>query len=58
MGYKELNRKLHVLKESLAKMEYVCYNIKVRGSEVPKHMLVNVIDSNKRNDLDEDEGFF
>lgn len=43
-------------------MEYVCYNIRVRGSEVPKHMLVNVIETNNQtiddNNQNEDEGFY
>lgn len=39
---KEVNKKLYTLKQSLAKMENVCYTIRVRGSEIPKHMLANV----------------
>nr|XP_034177457.1 translin-associated protein X [Osmia lignaria] len=39
---KEMNRKLCTLKQSLHKMENVCYTIKVRGSEIPKHILVDV----------------
>jgi predicted translin family RNA/ssDNA-binding protein len=35
----EISKKLCVLKESLLKMENVCYTIKVRGSEIPMQML-------------------
>lgn len=40
---KEINRKVYTLKQSLSKMENVCYNIKVRGSEIPRHMLADVV---------------
>ncbi|XP_044263663.1 translin-associated protein X [Tribolium madens] len=56
-GTKEMGRKIYVLKQSLAKMELVCYNIQIRGSEIPKHMLVNVIESSDIN-TEEDEGFY
>lgn len=57
--YKELGRKIYVLKQSVLKMEYVCYTIKVRGSEVPKHMLAAVINNDTNSDVnDEDEGFY
>ncbi|CAG9863188.1 unnamed protein product [Phyllotreta striolata] len=56
-GYKELSRKAYVLRQSLTKMELVCYNIRIRGSEIPKHMLLSVIESNDANE-NEDEGFF
>ncbi|XP_066593198.1 translin-associated protein X [Prorops nasuta] len=39
---KEVYKKLYTLKQSLAKMENVCYTIKVRGSEIPKHRLADV----------------
>lgn len=58
IGYKEINRKMYVLRQSLSKMELVCYNICVRGSEVPKHMLMNVITSADDDNHEEDEGFF
>lgn len=45
------------MKQSVMKMELVCYNIRVRGSEVPEHMLVNVISTSNK-ELEEDEGFF
>ncbi|KAH3848110.1 translin-associated protein X-like [Dreissena polymorpha] len=40
---REVNRKLTVLRQSLRKVESACYTLKVRGSEIPKHMLVDVI---------------
>ncbi|CAL7951236.1 unnamed protein product [Xylocopa violacea] len=48
----KINRKLCTLKQSLEKIENVCYTIKVKGSEIPKHILVDVI-----NDTDSDEGY-
>ncbi|KAG5894608.1 hypothetical protein JTB14_026139 [Gonioctena quinquepunctata] len=56
-GNKELSRKAYVLRQSLSKMELVCYNIQIRGSEIPKHMLISVIESSDVN-ADEDEGYF
>jgi len=38
-GHREISRKLLTLQSSLRKVENVCYNINVRGTEVPKHML-------------------
>ncbi|XP_012222163.1 translin-associated protein X [Linepithema humile] len=38
----EMNKKVIMLKQSLTKMENACYTIKVRGSEIPKHMLADV----------------
>lgn len=56
-GYREINRKHYTLKQSLNKMEMVCYNIVVRGSEVPKHMLAAVVSTNNADMvMDEDEG--
>lgn len=40
---RELNRKMSTLKQSLGKVETACYTLQVRGSEVPKHMLADVI---------------
>lgn len=39
----QVNRKLTVLKQSLRKVEMACYNINVRGSELPKNCLGDVI---------------
>lgn len=58
MSSREIGRKAYVLRQSLYKMESVCYNIVVRGSEVPKHMLANVIPTNTDVCSEEDEGFF
>lgn len=55
-GQREISRKAYVLKQSLGKMELVCYNLQIRGSEIPKHMLINVIESQEV-DSDMDEGF-
>ncbi|KAG8176898.1 hypothetical protein JTE90_000483 [Oedothorax gibbosus] len=38
---KELRRKIVTLKSSLQKVENACYAIKIRGSEIPKHMLTD-----------------
>ncbi|XP_014296808.1 translin-associated protein X [Microplitis demolitor] len=55
---KEIRRKLYVLKQSLVKMENVCYTIKVRGSEMPKHMLADVaIATVESYPPDDDEGY-
>lgn len=50
---REINRKMFTLKQNLQKIEYVCYTIKVRGSEVPKHILVDVAIE----DIESDEGY-
>ena len=40
MGYqRELKRKLQVSRQSLQKVEIACYNVQVRGSEIPKELL-------------------
>jgi predicted translin family RNA/ssDNA-binding protein len=57
-GLKEMSRKLVTLRQSLSKMENACYTIHVRGSEIPKHMLADVISGTQDNFLDEDEGFY
>ncbi|KZC06382.1 Translin-associated protein X, partial [Dufourea novaeangliae] len=54
MSNREMNRKLFTLKQSLYKMENVCYTIKVRGSEIPKHILVDVATENY---AESDEGY-
>lgn len=45
---RELNRKVRVLRQSLRKVENVCYTLQVRGSEIPQHMLLDVIRSTQR----------
>lgn len=55
---KEINRKMYTLKQSLIKMENVCYTIKVRGSEIPKHMLADVaIGATNNYAAEDDEGY-
>jgi len=38
----ELKKKMSTLNASLEKVEKVCYEIKVRGSEYPKEMLIDI----------------
>ena len=40
---RELSRKVHVLRQSLQKVETACYTLQVRGSEIPKHMLAEAL---------------
>lgn len=54
-GPYEVSKKLHTLRQSLGKVEDACYTLRVRGSEIPKHMLADVFSS--RNTLiDPEEG--
>nr|CAD7196131.1 unnamed protein product [Timema douglasi]CAD7403632.1 unnamed protein product [Timema poppensis] len=55
---KEMSRKVYTLRQSLNKMENACYTIHVRGSEIPKHMLADVLSSSHDDMMDEDEGFY
>ncbi|XP_063221690.1 translin-associated protein X [Bacillus rossius redtenbacheri] len=57
-GTKEMSRKIFTLRQSLAKMEYTCYTIHVRGSEIPKHMLADVLAGGRDDVMDDDEGFY
>jgi len=58
MSGREVGRKLYTLKQSLLKMENVCYMVKVRGSEIPKHMLADVaIVASEGINIEEDEGY-
>lgn len=45
VGPYEVSKKLHTLRQSLSKVEDACYMLKVRGSEIPKHMLADVFSS-------------
>lgn len=56
-GFKDIARKIVTLRQSLSKMENACYMIHVRGSEIPKHMLADVISGTQDVFLEEDEGF-
>ena len=40
---REINRKMSTLRQSMRKVESACYTLQVRGSEIPKHMLVDVL---------------
>ncbi|NWH57235.1 TSNAX protein, partial [Geococcyx californianus] len=53
-GPYEVSKKLYTLKQSLAKVENACYTLKVRGSEIPKHVLVDVF-STKTELIDHEE---
>ncbi|XP_032673724.1 translin-associated protein X [Odontomachus brunneus] len=55
----EIHKKVFTLKQSLAKMEKTCYTIKVRGSEVPKHMLADVAirGAAEEYNTEDDEGY-
>jgi len=39
---KELSRKIGVMRASMNKVEKACYNVQVRGSEIPDHMLADI----------------
>ncbi|XP_055745614.1 translin-associated protein X isoform X2 [Salvelinus fontinalis] len=54
-GPYEVSKKLHTLRQSLSKVEDACYTLKVRGSEIPKHMLADVFSSRPAM-MDQDEG--
>ncbi|XP_028844508.1 translin-associated protein X [Denticeps clupeoides] len=54
-GPYEVSKKLHTLRQSLAKVEDACYTLRVRGSEIPKHMLADVFTS-RAAIMDPDEG--
>lgn len=40
---REIGRKIYTLRQSLRKVETACYTLQVRGSEIPKHMLIDVL---------------
>lgn len=52
---REVYRKLHTLRQSLRKVEAACYTLKVRGSEVPKHMLIDMISKPNISQLNVDD---
>ncbi|XP_068570067.1 translin-associated protein X [Cebidichthys violaceus] len=54
-GPYEVSKKLHTLRQSLGKVEDACYALRVRGSEIPKHMLADVF-SSRTALLDPEEG--
>ncbi|XP_019943158.1 translin-associated protein X [Paralichthys olivaceus] len=54
-GPYEVSKKLHTLRQSLGKVEDACYALRVRGSEIPKHMLADVF-SSRTTLMDPEEG--
>lgn len=40
---RDFNRKVYTLRQSLAKVENVCYTLQIRGSEIPKTMLKDML---------------
>ncbi|XP_035029136.1 translin-associated protein X [Hippoglossus stenolepis] len=54
-GPYEVSKKLHTLRQSLGKVEDACYALRVRGSEIPKHMLADVF-SSRTTLMDSEEG--
>lgn len=54
-GPYEVSKKLHTLRQSLGKVEDACYTLRVRGSEIPKHMLADVF-SSRTTLMDPEEG--
>lgn len=53
--HKEMSRKMHAMYQSVLKVEKVCYNIKVRGSEAAIWSSNDAIEKDR--DDDADEGF-
>ena len=57
-----LPKKMAVLRTSLAKVENVCYTLKIRGSEIPKHMLAEMFNTssqrpNQQQEFTDDDSF-
>ncbi|XP_060826206.1 translin-associated protein X [Bombus pascuorum] len=48
-----MNKKLNTLEQNLQKIESACYAINVRGSEVPKHILMDLVVNEYTADSDE-----
>ena len=51
--HKDILQKIRILRCSLIKIEKVCYMLKIRGSEVPKHMLVDIVNTATQQDSGE-----
>lgn len=49
---KSMKQKMTVLRASLGKVEHVCYTLKVRGSEIPRQMLIDAIGSTMQPELE------
>ncbi len=41
--FRDLSQKIRVMQQSMKKVENVCYAVHLRGTEVPKHMLIDLI---------------
>ena len=54
---REMVRKSSVMRQSLKKMEDACYVIKVRGSEIPKHLLKDAIISPEFSSRNRDDDY-
>lgn len=44
---REMSRKMATMKQSLRKVENACYQLKVRRTEIPEHMLTDIFNSEK-----------
>lgn len=51
---REMSRKIYAMRQSVLKVENVCYNVKVRGGEAAKWGSDDTLD---KQHADEDEGF-
>lgn len=51
---KNMSKKMGILRASLAKVENVCYTLKIRGSEVPKQMLADMFNTANQRQLQQD----
>ena len=54
---REMNQKSRVLKQSLLKVENACYSLRVRGSEIPQHMLKDVFTAGTRHEVPDIDEF-
>jgi len=47
---RDFNRKMYTFIQNVKKVEMACYTVKVRGTEMPKHMIFNVLDNDDEPD--------
>lgn len=47
---RDYNRKMYTFVQSVRKVEMACYTVKVRGTEMPKHMIFDVLDNHDEPD--------
>lgn len=52
VGYnnREYSRKMYTVIQSVKKVEMACYTVRVRGSEIPKHMIINMLENEEEVD--------